>query len=63
MSQTIGLAQACELGIQIGQGAFQHLTVAGLLHRLELLEDSPTGQVKRFVLLSTGGLLRRKSLF
>ncbi len=63
MSQTIDLAQACELRIQIGQGTFEHLAVAGILRRLELLEDSPTGQVKRFLLLSTDCLLRRKSLF
>ena len=33
------------------------------MHRLELLEDSPTGQIQRLLPLLPGGLMRRKSLF
>jgi len=36
---------------------------ARILNRLELLKDAAAGQLNRFFLLLSGGLLRRKSLF
>jgi len=62
-NQTIDLAQVCEPGVKVRKGAFQHLAVAGVLHRLELLEDSPAREVDGVFLLFPGCLLRRKSLF
>lgn len=63
MSQTIDLAQACEPGIEFGQGAFKHLAMTGILRGLQLLADSSARQIKRLLLTLSGGLFRRKSLF
>jgi len=63
MSQTIGLAQACEPGIEFGQGAFEHLPMTGILCRLQLLADSPAGEIKRILFMLPGRLFPRKLLF
>jgi hypothetical protein len=57
LNQTIDLAQACETLVQVRKGNFKHLPVTGILGRLELLKDSPTGQFNRLPLLPLGGLV------
>jgi hypothetical protein len=62
-NQTTDLAQACYLGVQIGQRALQHLAVARILRGLKLLPDEPARQFNRLFPPSSIRLLRRKSLF
>ena len=57
------LAHACQPRIELRERAFQHLAMARILRRLELLQDPTAGQVNRFFLLLVGYLLRCKSLF
>ena len=60
--QTIVLAHTCQLGIQIGDRSFEHLAMARVLNRLELLQNVTAGEVQRFFPLLHGRLLRYKSL-
>lgn len=41
---TTDLAQLGDLGVEVGEGGFQHLTMAGILRCFQLLQQTPTGQ-------------------
>ncbi|MFZ0283735.1 MAG: hypothetical protein WAL32_00770, partial [Terriglobales bacterium] len=55
---TTGLALSRKLGIQVSQGACQHLAVVGVLGSFELLHHSGARQAKPLPLALAGKFLR-----